>query len=176
MVTARANDDTAIDRDPLIPVMRTKFLKGWPEHDDAGDGHRVTYEPVSMGMTHAYGTDAHFAAYSVPSVPRRLATPLVFAETEVPIVLLILDVEPEGHTPVTAEWWAAVRESVAQLSAADSVAEFCLTAARKVRAPDTSVPPITVPVRSGCDPSTPVSMTAMVVPAPLVTAQARCTP
>lgn len=98
-----------------IPTFRDKFARGWPEH---AEGERAVYLDLARAMTEPHASDAHFATYAVPAVERRLATEHVFAEIEaVPIVLFVVDVEPDGHAPVTPEWWTAERAKLERLRA-----------------------------------------------------------
>ena len=91
-----------------VPVFATKFVKGWPEHPE---GERADYMTIAQAMTKRFSSDAHFTAYSVPSVARRLATDAVFAELEsAPLVLLVIDVD--AGKSVTPEWWGGEREKI----------------------------------------------------------------
>ena len=53
----------------LVPVLPNARLRAWPKHEQGG---RAEYLPFADAMSRPYATDAHFAAYSVPSVTRRL--------------------------------------------------------------------------------------------------------
>lgn len=99
-----------------IPVFRDKFARGWPEHAEGDPAH---YMPPSRAMTEAHASDAHFATYSVPEVKRRLATEHVFGELDsgIPIVLFVVDVEPDRHARVTPEWWGIELEKLKRLLA-----------------------------------------------------------
>jgi hypothetical protein len=103
---------------PAIPVFPTKFAKGWPEHPDAP---RVVYATVDQAMSTVYDTDAHYSVYSVPEVPRRLATPEVFAELSqgLAMVLFVVDVDGPEHAGGD-EWWAVEKEKIDRLLVAHS--------------------------------------------------------
>jgi hypothetical protein len=97
-----------------IPVFASKFAAGWPEHED---GDPAQYLALADALTTEHATDAHFATYSVPSIERRLATEYAFARVDggVPMVLFVVDVEPDGHAPVTPEWWSGEHEKLERL-------------------------------------------------------------
>jgi putative DNA primase/helicase len=98
----------------LVPVMRDKYARGWPEHET---GFSAAYFALADALTRDHATDAHFAAYSVPDKHRRLASPAVFEHLPdgVPMVLFVVDVEPDGHAEVTPEWWTAERAKIDRL-------------------------------------------------------------
>jgi hypothetical protein len=54
---------------PLMPVFATKHLLAWPRHVDGG---AAMYQPPARALLSRYATDAHVAAYSVHTMPRRL--------------------------------------------------------------------------------------------------------
>jgi hypothetical protein len=91
-----------------VPVMRGKNGKGWPEHDE---GMRAKYMSLEDAMTVSHKTDAHFTAYSVPLIERRLAGPNVFDKIPegVPMVLLVVDVDDteakKQKVPAREAWW-----------------------------------------------------------------------
>jgi hypothetical protein len=88
-------------------VFRDKFARSWPTHANAEYKELASYTPLVDALTRTHTTDAHFCAYSVPDVPRRLGSEDVFAELAngAPMVLFVVDVEPKGHAEVTREWW-----------------------------------------------------------------------
>lgn len=96
--------------DPQIPTLG-RFDKGFPEHPDAP---QAAYTALSAALTTTYPDDRHFAAYSLPDVPRRLAGERAL-ELGPAMVLFVLDVEPEGHAEVTPEWFAAESERLNRL-------------------------------------------------------------
>lgn len=103
---------------PQVPVM-SRFAKGWPLHAEHF-GNLITYRDLAEALTADHATDAHFAAYSVPDVARRLGGDGVFEALDgrpVTMALFLLDVEPAGHAPVTPEWWTAEQAKLARLLA-----------------------------------------------------------
>lgn len=77
---------------PLLPLFpRGTKTRGWPKHDVGG---HVDYYPLSVLLTTEYPGDAHFSAYSAPSVKRRLVTdPPAYERIEggVPMTVLLFD-------------------------------------------------------------------------------------
>jgi hypothetical protein len=96
----------------LIPVM-DRYARGFPEH--AACDKSFAYGPIGEVLTHSYAWDAHFAAYSVPSICRRLAgdAPTVIPGG-VPMVLAVFDVDGKDHE-TTDEWLAGEGGKVAAL-------------------------------------------------------------
>lgn len=90
----------------LVPVMPSASLKAWPTHVEGG---RVQYVPLASALNRRWATDAHSAAYSVPSVARRLdSNAPERIEGGVRVVLLIVDVDcPAAHKKggATPEAW-----------------------------------------------------------------------
>jgi hypothetical protein len=80
-----------LDAPPLLPVLSTRYVRGWPEHEDG----RVTPTGLVDLLTREYPTDAHFAAYSSPQ-PHRLT---IEAAERVPVsmTVLVLDVDAPEH-------------------------------------------------------------------------------
>lgn len=105
------------DPDPvLIPVLGDKFARGWPENKV---GEPATYAPLSFVLRSRYRTDAHFAAYSVPGIKRRLAAEVeVFARLAdgVTMLLFVADVDGPNHK-CTDEWWNEQRPKIERLLA-----------------------------------------------------------
>lgn len=54
---------------PVVPVFRAAALRGWPDHPEGG---AADYRVLAGALRATWACDAHFAAYSVPAVPRRL--------------------------------------------------------------------------------------------------------
>lgn len=100
----------------VVPVFK-RHAKGWPVNVDMKPGDRTTYLPLATALTQSHRFDAHFGVYSVPAVERRLATPSVFAEVDVPMVLFVIDVDGPDHM-WTDEWWLVERPKVDRLLAA----------------------------------------------------------
>jgi hypothetical protein len=106
--------------DPLVATM-DRFAEGWPLH---ANGRPAEYLPLSTALACAFPDDRHATAYAVPSIPRRLAGAGAYGallEAGIPgaaMVLLLVDVEPAGHAPVTPGWWAAERAKIEGVLAA----------------------------------------------------------
>lgn len=101
-----------------VPVFHNKYAPGWPDHPIVSARELARYVPIASALTDAHDSDAHVACYSTPEIDRRLAGGNVFAElTAVPMVMFLIDVEPEGHAEVTIEWWGAEREKIHRLFA-----------------------------------------------------------
>lgn len=107
----------------LVPVVRDQKIRSWPKCPIGGE---AKYTALAFALTHEYVTDAHFAAYSVPSHPRRLGTDALLkpgARSEldpgVAMKLAIFDVDcPAGHkgdAHATDAWWLDEIEKLAAL-------------------------------------------------------------
>jgi len=115
--------------DPLLPVLASgpKLARGWPKYEV---GARVTYAPLSELLTTRWAGDAHFCAYSVPRIERRLVTsPPAYERIGggVPMLVLILDLDcaaahkAQGGTEgVRADdaWWSVERTRIARIQRA----------------------------------------------------------
>lgn len=85
--------------DPEIPVF-DRFAKAFPLHSD---GAPAVYGPFSEACSTTFEWDAHFAAYSQPTIQRRLGgTGALTLEPK--MVLLVLDVDGPDHK-WTPDWW-----------------------------------------------------------------------
>lgn len=97
----------------VVPVFKDRYAKGWPEHraDDT-----TAYMSIGHALFVRYVTDAHFAAYSVPTVARRLASENVFAALPdgIPMTLFVIDLDSAGHK-ATKEWLDAARVKIDRL-------------------------------------------------------------
>lgn len=82
---------------PLLPVLATRYVRGWPEHEDG----RV--QPTSLWdlLTREYDTDAHFAGYSSPQ-PHRLTIEAA-ERVAVSMTVLVLDIDAPEHR-ATEDW------------------------------------------------------------------------
>lgn len=82
----------------LLPVLAEKRANAWPEHPQ---GRPAVYMPPAEVFVQHYPTDAHYAAYSVPGVPRRLATAEALVQLAdqggVPMVLAVFDLDAPDH-------------------------------------------------------------------------------
>lgn len=102
----------------MIPVLPSQAIRGWPKHDDGG---RARYMPLAEAFTTRFKTDAHFAAYSVPEIPRRLMLDALREEAArdrlgfgVPMVACVFDIDcslahaasgGDGGMPAPDAWW-----------------------------------------------------------------------
>jgi hypothetical protein len=100
--------------------------RSWPDHPT---GARATYELLSQALTRAHATDAHFAAYCVPDIARRLSSrALAELPDGVRIVLLVFDVDdPVAHAaciPARREWLDEQRPRIETFAAATSALAY----------------------------------------------------
>lgn len=88
---------------PFIPVLTDKHSKGWPEHEV---GRLAVYMPLEDALERRWPSDAHFASYSVPAQPRRLArAEAVLAMADrggIPMVLAVFDLDAPDHQATEA--------------------------------------------------------------------------
>lgn len=99
----------------LLPVLENAETPGWPKHDNAP---RVGYVDAADAFTHSWTSDAHFAAYSVPSIEHRLTLDAIGRLRDGwPMVLLVVDIDGPGHKR-TEEWWAGELPKLEALTAA----------------------------------------------------------
>lgn len=103
-----------------MPLLRNRYVHGWPGAavEDAGAVH---YAPLGDVLSRRWHTDAHFACYSVPSVPRRLNSTYVgqrsaFGLPPVHVVAFVADVDGPGHV-ATAQWLDRQRPKLLALAA-----------------------------------------------------------
>jgi hypothetical protein len=96
---------------PIIPF---QTRRAWPKYADAKP---ISYLPLRVALTRAFTTDAHFAAYAMPSHPYRLSSGAV-GDPElldgVCMVLALFDIDGHQHTDVEG-WWSAERPKVMAL-------------------------------------------------------------
>jgi len=98
-----------------LPVLPHAEVLGWPKHNDAPE---IGYVDAAEAFTRTWPSDAHFAAYSVPGVRRRLTLDAVGGLAGGwPMVLFVVDVDGPGHKR-TPEWWADEQTKIAALLAA----------------------------------------------------------
>jgi hypothetical protein len=88
---------------PIIPF---QTRRAWPKYADAKP---VSCLPLRVALTRPFTTDAHFAAYAMPSHPYQLSSGAV-GHPELPdgvcMVLAVFDVD--GHEQADIEgWWSA---------------------------------------------------------------------
>lgn len=102
-----------MDTAPLIPVLGNSHYRAWPTRPEGG---RARYLPLGEALTQKYKTDAHAAAYSLPSVERRLDSD---APTKHPIPMVAVIFDVDGHE-VPAEgrgaWWAEEKIKIGALA------------------------------------------------------------
>jgi hypothetical protein len=84
-------DPHPLDAPPLLPVLSTRYVRGWPEHEDG----RIQPTGLVDLLTREYATDAHFAAYSSPQ-PHRLTIEAA-ERVAVSMTVLVLDVDAPEH-------------------------------------------------------------------------------
>lgn len=100
----------------LIPVLADKRANSWPLYPQ---GQPALYLPLAEAFGRLYATDAHFAAYSVPQLLRRLAKDEALVRLAeqggVPMVLFVTDVDAPGHV-ATEAWWQAEQAKLAALA------------------------------------------------------------
>ena len=113
----------------LLPVFEDDHARGWPKHENAPE---IGYVDAAEAFTRSWPSDAHFTAYSVPSVKRRLTLEAIGLLTHGwPMVLLVIDVDHQwkNEKPTTPEaieakrnrieeWWADELNKLAALEAA----------------------------------------------------------
>jgi transposase-like protein len=103
-----ASERTALSSVPMIPVFPRREVRAFPGFDH---GAFARYMDLGLALTSVFPTDVHFAAYHVPSIPRRLSSDaLGHVEGGVPMVALVFDVDDEEahrrQTPSTHAWFA----------------------------------------------------------------------
>lgn len=105
-------DSTADVRQPLVPVLSTSHLKAWPKHDT---GARARYLPLPEALTTQYRTDVHTAAYSAPTVERRLSRDAVSEIAGgVCMALVVFDIDGDEHKG-SDEWFKDERGAIFDL-------------------------------------------------------------
>lgn len=89
---------------PYVPVLTDKLSKGWPEHEV---GRPAVYMPLFEALERRWSSDAHFAAYSAPGQPRRLARPEAIVAMAgrggIAMVLAVFDLDAPEHK--ASEGW-----------------------------------------------------------------------
>lgn len=99
-----------------LPHFFNHRSKGWPDNPE---GAAAAYDSLGTILTRRFTTDRHFAAYSVPSIGRRLnAAAIGHAEIPggVPMVLAVFDCDAPEHQ-FTTEWWAGEQPKLEALRA-----------------------------------------------------------
>lgn len=102
----------------LLPVVPSKHTPGWPlRPGETSKAPEIDYVDAGEAFGRSYRTDAHFAAYSVPSVRHRLRLDAVgLPDVLWTMVLLVVDVDAPGHgeEPTTDEGRAELSARVAR--------------------------------------------------------------
>jgi hypothetical protein len=96
----------------LLPIFEDDHAKAWPKHSNAPE---IGYVDAIEAFSRPWPSDAHFAAYSVPSVKHRLTLDAIGRLTDGwPMVLLVIDVDHpwKNEKPTTPEAIEAKRERI----------------------------------------------------------------
>jgi AAA domain len=97
-----------------VPVL-DRFARGYPEHPSENNTHTPTfYARLTDALTTTFEWDAHFAAYSCPEIPRRLATHGAFAHAPT-MRFFVVDVDGPDHQ-ATDEWWSSEAPKLQKLA------------------------------------------------------------
>lgn len=120
---------------PLIPLLPRDRVAGWPK-SDGREPEEIGYVDAAEAFSRPWPTDAHFAAYSVPKIRRRLTLEAIGRLSEGwPMVLLAVDVdhpwkrawkndkpksdeERQERDQLVAAWWAGECAKLDALEAA----------------------------------------------------------
>lgn len=95
-----------------LPAMSSARLHSWPTYEIGG---RARYMPIAAALSSTFDSDAHTAAYSVPSIERRLSREAINRLPDgVPMVAAIFDVDGHGESKMD-EWRAEEREKLSVL-------------------------------------------------------------
>jgi len=106
-----------------VPVVRDQKIRSWPKFPAGGEAR---YTALPFALRHEYDSDAHFAAYSAPSIRRRLGTDallkpgaLVELAPGVAMLLVLFDVDcpaaHQGDPHASDAWWLDEVEKLAAL-------------------------------------------------------------
>jgi hypothetical protein len=107
-----------------VPIFPDQRIRGWPQND----GMVIAYRPLEYALTNRFTTDAHFAAYCVPEIARRMRLAaledidaLAQVPGGIPMNLAIFDVDCElahkasggtSEIPAPDAWWAEERSKL----------------------------------------------------------------
>jgi predicted P-loop ATPase len=104
-----------------IPVFASPNVRAWPGHEE---GAKARYLSIEDTLTHSFTTDAHFSAYSVPAIERRLDSNALTRPELIeglPMVLLVVDIDDsqahQDKTPARADWREQEKAKVEKLFA-----------------------------------------------------------
>lgn len=108
-----------------LPVFSSKNLRAWPKHPEGG---AAGYQLAAAALCGKYSSDAHAAAYSAPSVPRRLdkgapGQPVDGAPLVVLVAFLFVDVDGADHKADPA--WRQSEASKITRALAELPGGFC---------------------------------------------------
>ena len=98
----------------VIPIIPSQTRRAWPKSADAKP---VSYLSLCVALMRPFATDAHIAAYAMPSHPYRLSSGAV-GHPKLPngvwMVLALFDID--GHHEADVEgWWSVERRKVMAL-------------------------------------------------------------
>ncbi len=100
----------------MISIVRNRFVKGWPRHDD---GEPVYVRELGEALPRPYRTDAHFMAYASPNA-RRLTREALEQGVTAPMSAIVFDVDcADVHgtsEPAPQSWRDALLKKIARLS------------------------------------------------------------
>lgn len=106
--------------DPLVSVLRNRFVRSLPDKPGARVGERAYELPLSSAMRRPFSDDSHFVAYT-SSASRRLSQQAL-ATTQAVMSVVVLDVDcPETHgtsEPAPESWRQELREKLVWMSVA----------------------------------------------------------
>jgi len=106
----------------VAPIFSSARLRSWPKHPEGG---AASYLPFGEALTKRYTSDAHTAAYAVPSVARRLCLAAARELSDgVPMVRALFDIDAANShassggdgSPASDEWWAEQKQKIATLA------------------------------------------------------------
>lgn len=100
------------EQDLSTVILPHRSFKAWPTHEQGG---RALYLPLGEALTREWEGHAHFAAYHVPTVLRRLDKQAIHhISSGVTMHLAIYDIDcpavhratgGDGKSPASDEWW-----------------------------------------------------------------------
>lgn len=97
--------------DLSIPVFAHARVRAWPDED----ADPAAYLDLSKALTQDFESDAHFQAISLPTLEYRLRKEAL-EQTEVPLSLLVFDVDNHAVTNGDREpWWEQEKTKIAAL-------------------------------------------------------------
>jgi hypothetical protein len=106
------SDPQQRSRSVVLPLLSNAHTFSYPK--EADQAPKVQYYSANAILTRAWTTDAHFSAYSVPSLPYHLSRNAVMLAGGVCMVAFLADVNCDqshkasggaGDSPVPDDWW-----------------------------------------------------------------------